>query len=103
MPMGFGTEEMEAVITVDVMRRAGAVVTLASVEEKLEVETSGGTLLVADTFISACSDEIFDLVALPVSCKFVVHCIAIYHFFASLFISLLVKHAVIFLPQISST
>ncbi|CAA2995071.1 protein DJ-1 homolog C isoform X1 [Olea europaea var. sylvestris] len=65
VPMGFGTEEMEAVITVDVMRRAGAVVTLASVEEKLEVETSGGTLLVADTFISACSDEIFDLVALP--------------------------------------
>ncbi|KAL2490765.1 Protein DJ-1C [Abeliophyllum distichum] len=65
VPIGFGTEEMEAVIMADVMRRAGAEVTLASVEEQLEVEASGGTRLVADTFISDCSDEIFDLVALP--------------------------------------
>ncbi|KAL2456810.1 Protein DJ-1-like protein C [Forsythia ovata] len=65
VPIGLGTEEMEAVIMVDVMRRAGAEVTLASVEEQLEVEASGGTRLVADTFISDCSDEIFDLVALP--------------------------------------
>lgn len=66
MPIGFGTEEMEAVIMIDILRRAGAEVTLASVEEQLEVEASGGTRLVADTFISSCSYEIFDLVALPV-------------------------------------
>ncbi|KAK6143540.1 hypothetical protein DH2020_023888 [Rehmannia glutinosa] len=40
-------------------------VTVASVEEQLEVEASGGTRLVADEFISACSDETFDLIALP--------------------------------------
>lgn len=50
---------------VDVLRRAGAEVTVASVEPQLEVEASGGTRLVADTSISTCSTEIFDLVALP--------------------------------------
>ncbi|CAH9107307.1 unnamed protein product [Cuscuta epithymum] len=56
---------MEAVIMVDVLRRAGAGVTFASVEPQLEVEASGGTRLVADTLISACSNEVFDLIALP--------------------------------------
>ncbi|KAF7840834.1 protein DJ-1-like protein C [Senna tora] len=65
VPIGFGTEEMEAVILVDVLRRAGAEVTVASVEPQLEVEAAGGTKLVADTDISACSHEVFDLVALP--------------------------------------
>ena len=70
MPIGFGSEEMEAVILVDVLRRAGAEVTLASVEQRLEVEFSGGTRLVADAFVSACSDQIFDLIALPVGFSF---------------------------------
>ncbi|KAK1358874.1 Class I glutamine amidotransferase-like superfamily protein [Heracleum sosnowskyi] len=65
VPIGFGTEEMEAVILVDVMRRAGAEVTVASVEKELEIEASGGTRIVADTSISTCEDQIFDLVALP--------------------------------------
>lgn len=58
---------MEAVILIYVLRRAGADVTVASVEPQLQVEAAGGTKLVADTSISACSDQIFDLVALPVS------------------------------------
>jgi putative intracellular protease/amidase len=37
VPIGTGTEEMEAVITIDVLRRAGAAVTVASVEDSLEV------------------------------------------------------------------
>lgn len=56
---------MEAVILVDVLRRAGANVVVASVEPQLEIEASSGTRLVADTSISTCSDEIFDLIALP--------------------------------------
>lgn len=68
VPIGLGTEEMEAVIIVDVLRRAGADVTVASVEPQLQIEASCGTKLVADTSISSCSDQIFDLVALPVSC-----------------------------------
>ncbi|GAB2272582.1 Protein DJ-1 C [Dionaea muscipula] len=65
VPIAYGTEEMEAVILVDVLRRAGAHVTVASVEPLLEVETSGGIKLVADTSIASCSVEIFDLIALP--------------------------------------
>ncbi|XP_077224838.1 class I glutamine amidotransferase-like superfamily protein isoform X2 [Tasmannia lanceolata] len=65
VPIGFGTEEIEAVILIDVLRRAGAEVLVASVEPQLEIEASAGTKLVADMFISACSNEIFDLVALP--------------------------------------
>lgn len=65
VPIGYGTEEMEAVILVDVLRRAGAEVTLASVEPQLEIQASGGTRLVADTTISTCSNQVFDLVALP--------------------------------------
>lgn len=57
---------MEAVIIVDVLRRAGADVLVASVERELEVEASSGTRLVADASIADCADEIFDLVALPV-------------------------------------
>ncbi|PKU77429.1 Protein DJ-1 like C [Dendrobium catenatum] len=62
---GLGTEEMEAVILVDVLRRAGADVIVASVEPELQIEGSSGTKLVADTSISACANEMFDLVALP--------------------------------------
>ncbi|XP_020114334.1 protein DJ-1 homolog C isoform X1 [Ananas comosus] len=65
VPIGMGTEEMEAVIIVDVLRRAGADVLVASVERELEVEASSGTRLVADASIADCADEIFDLVALP--------------------------------------
>ncbi|EPS63819.1 hypothetical protein M569_10960, partial [Genlisea aurea] len=65
IPIGFGTEEMEAVIMIDVFRRAGAAVIVASVEEQLEVEGSSGTKLVADDFIASCSSEVFDLIALP--------------------------------------
>ena len=67
VPIGYGTEEMEAAILIYVLRQAGAHVTVASVEPKLEVEASGGLKLVADTFVNSCANEIFDLIALPVS------------------------------------
>ncbi|KAL6661282.1 hypothetical protein ACP70R_000666 [Stipagrostis hirtigluma subsp. patula] len=65
VPIAMGTEEMEAVILAGVLRRAGADVTLASVEDGLEVEASCGSRIVADTHIAACADQVFDLVALP--------------------------------------
>ncbi|KAL4276020.1 hypothetical protein HN51_058948 [Arachis hypogaea] len=65
VPIGYGTEEMEAVILIHVLRQAGADVTVASVEPQLQVEAAKGTKLVADTSIEACSDQIFDLVVLP--------------------------------------
>ncbi|KAI4375729.1 hypothetical protein MLD38_013561 [Melastoma candidum] len=65
IPIGYGTEEMEAVVMIDVLRRAGAEVTVASVEPQLQVEASGGIRIVADTSISKCRNQLFDLVALP--------------------------------------
>ncbi|KAF8769511.1 hypothetical protein HU200_006549 [Digitaria exilis] len=65
VPIAMGTEEMEAVILAGVLRRAGADVTVASVEDGLEVEASCGSRIVADTHIASCADQVFDLVALP--------------------------------------
>ncbi|KAH9315346.1 hypothetical protein KI387_023973, partial [Taxus chinensis] len=65
VPIGFGTEEMEAVIITDVLRRAGAHVTVASVERDLHIRASLHVNIVADTFISSCAQETFDLVVLP--------------------------------------
>ncbi|CAN6484007.1 unnamed protein product [Victoria cruziana] len=65
LPIGLGTEEMEVAILIDILRRAGASVTLASVEPQMEVKASWGVMLVADVLISACEQEVFDLVVLP--------------------------------------
>ncbi|KAI8466257.1 MAG: class I glutamine amidotransferase-like protein [Monoraphidium minutum] len=66
VPIGNGTEEMEAVITIDVLRRAGAEVVVASVEDSLEVKCSRGVKLVADTLIGdAAGGGGYDLIALP--------------------------------------
>ena len=64
VPVADGTEEIEAVTVVDVLVRAGASVTVASVGER-QVTASRGVKLVADTGIADCVDEDWDLVALP--------------------------------------
>ncbi|PSC68327.1 dihydroxyacetone kinase [Micractinium conductrix] len=65
VPVGNGSEEMEAVITIDVLRRAGAEVTVASVEPDLTVTCSRAVKLVADAPISECAAQEWDLIALP--------------------------------------
>ncbi len=64
VPIADGTEEIEAVTLIDVLRRAGAEVTVASVNA-LQVTASRGVKLVADCLIADCRDQSFDLVALP--------------------------------------
>ena len=65
VPIGTGSEEMEAVITIDVLRRAGADVVVASVEDDLIVVCSRGVKLVADKLIDDVTADHFDLIALP--------------------------------------
>ncbi|CAN1246393.1 Protein DJ-1 homolog B, partial [Linum grandiflorum] len=65
VPIANGTEPMEAVITIDVLRRAGADVTVASVGKELRVEAGHGVKMIADSLVSNCVDTVFDLVALP--------------------------------------
>ena len=64
IPIADGTEEIEAVTMIDVLRRAGAEVTVASVGA-LQVTASRGVKLVADCLIDDCQDKNFDLVLLP--------------------------------------
>ncbi|KAL3631459.1 Protein DJ-1 B [Castilleja foliolosa] len=65
VPVANGTEPLEAVITIDLLRRAGADVTVASVEKQLSVDACHGVKIVADALISDCADTAFDLISLP--------------------------------------
>jgi 4-methyl-5(b-hydroxyethyl)-thiazole monophosphate biosynthesis len=64
VPIADGSEELEAICIVDVLRRAGATVTLASVAT-LEVVASKGVKLIADRLLAECIDATYDLIALP--------------------------------------
>jgi 4-methyl-5(b-hydroxyethyl)-thiazole monophosphate biosynthesis len=65
VPIADGSEDIEAVCIIDVLRRAEADVTVASVSDELQITASRGTRIVADKRIAECVDEIYDLIALP--------------------------------------
>ena len=64
VPIADGTEEIEAVTIIDVLRRAEAQVTVASVGA-LQVTAARGVKIVADCLIEDCKNKMFDLVVLP--------------------------------------
>lgn len=64
VPIADGTEEIEAVTLIDVLRRADIDVTVASVNA-LQVTASRGVKLVADCLMADCRDRLYDLVVLP--------------------------------------
>lgn len=64
VPVAQGIEEMEAVTIIDVLRRAGAEVTVASVDD-IRIKASRGIEFKADRLIKDCMDEPFDLIVLP--------------------------------------
>lgn len=65
VPLAEGFEEMEAVIVVDVLRRADVAVTTASLTDGRTVTGSHGIPVVADTTLDAVLGERFDAVVLP--------------------------------------
>lgn len=70
VPVADGSEEMETVVVVDTLRRAGADVTLAAVVEAtasggMVVTGSRGVKLVADRPLASCRNQTWDLVVLP--------------------------------------
>lgn len=65
VPIADGTEELEAVTIIDVLRRAGAQVTVASIESGLQITASRKTKLVADVKIGDCAGKSYDCIALP--------------------------------------
>eukprot|EP00177_Eucheuma_denticulatum_P003549 GFKZ01006422.1.p1 GENE.GFKZ01006422.1~~GFKZ01006422.1.p1 ORF type:complete len:220 (-),score=29.98 GFKZ01006422.1:739-1398(-) len=64
VPIATGSEEIETSTIVDTLRRAGAEVTVASVESSLSVVMSRSMIFVADTLITTLSPP-YDCVALP--------------------------------------
>ncbi|XP_074311146.1 protein DJ-1 homolog B [Silene latifolia] len=64
VPAANGTEPLEAVITIDVLRRAGAEVTVASVEKERCVDACHGVKIVADSLIDDCTKTKYDLISL---------------------------------------
>ena len=64
VPIADGIEELEAVTIIDVLRRAGADVTAASVNLRTVV-AGRGLSLNADKLISECADDVFDMVVCP--------------------------------------
>ncbi len=64
VPVAQGIEEMEAITIIDVLRRAGTKVVVASVDE-IMIKASQGTEFKAEKLIKECMDEQFDLIALP--------------------------------------
>lgn len=67
IPIAHGTEPLEAVAMITVLRRGGADVTVASVETQVGVDACHGIKMVADTLLSDITDSVFDLIVLPVS------------------------------------
>lgn len=51
---------------IDILRRAGAEVIVASVGNQLQIEVMYGIKIVADVLITDCVDTEFDLISLPV-------------------------------------
>lgn len=67
IPIADGSEDIETVVLIDVLRRAGVEVTVASIapEGRLHITAARGTGIVADCRLDACIDQDFELIALP--------------------------------------
>lgn len=67
IPIANGTEEIEAVTMIDVLRRAGIEVIVASVNDSGELKIIGahGITIAADCTIDDCTTALFDLIAVP--------------------------------------
>ena len=65
IPIADGTEEIEAVTLIDVLRRANLVVTVASVSDQLSIEGANGITIMADMLITDCYRDDVDMILLP--------------------------------------
>ena len=67
VPIAEGSDEIELVTIVDVLRRAGVEVTVASAnsDQNLQVTASRGMKITADMMLDDCADNHYDLIAVP--------------------------------------
>lgn len=65
IPLAEGCEELEAVTLIDILRRAGIMVTTASLSEQHQLTASRKVGLVADTLLDKVVNDEFDMLLLP--------------------------------------
>ena len=65
VPLAEGFEMIEALSVVDVFRRAGVHVDLASISDSLQVTSSHNVQVMADRLLVDCVNETYDLIVLP--------------------------------------
>lgn len=65
IPVANGSEDIESVTLIDVLRRAGAQVTVASVGPEREITAARQTRIVADAMLEQVVDREWDLIVLP--------------------------------------
>lgn len=66
VPVANGSEEIEVVMLVDILRRAKVDVVVASVEKSLQIVGSQNIKIIADKSLSDASKLTYDLIILPV-------------------------------------
>lgn len=65
IPIATGFEEIEAVSLIDVLRRAGIKVIVASLNSRLEVQGANGIILIANRNIIGITSDDIDMILLP--------------------------------------
>ncbi|TYH33238.1 hypothetical protein ES332_D13G044900v1 [Gossypium tomentosum] len=65
VPVANGSEEIEIVTIVDILRRAKVDVVVASVEKSVKILASQGVKIIADKLIGDAAGSIYDLIILP--------------------------------------
>lgn len=65
VPIANGNEDIEAITIIDVLRRGGVDVTVASIHESKQVVMANGTKVEGDVLLTEVSEQLFDAVVLP--------------------------------------
>ncbi|AWX99405.1 protease [Marinomonas primoryensis] len=65
VPIANGNEDIETITIIDVLRRGGLTVTVASVHESKHIVAAHGSKLEADVLLTDVADQMFDAIVLP--------------------------------------
>lgn len=65
VPIADGSEDIESVTIIDVLRRAGVDVTVASAHDRKEITAARQTRITADALLMDCLEQEYDLIVLP--------------------------------------
>lgn len=65
VPIANGNEDIETITIIDVLRRGGLTVTVASIHDAKPVVLAHGVKLEADVLLTDVADQVFDAIVLP--------------------------------------